>query len=194
MLLKFEIVTIFNSIQEEKKRQNWFKNVTSEGDRYYNSVVDNLQKNKDNIVLKKNVIVRGLLKIVSYGGSIFIDENTYIGYNSQIWSAEKITIGKNVLISDNVFISDTNSHEMDYLERAESYHKMITLGHPSEKGNIETAAINISDYAWISYGAIILKGVSVGKGAIVAAGAVVTKHVPDFTLVAGNPAKVIKKL
>ena len=44
------------------------------------------------------------------------------------------------------------------------------------------------------FSAIILKGVTIGEGAIVAAGSVVTKDVPDFTLVAGNPARVIKKL
>ena len=52
----------------------------------------------------------------------------------------------------------------------------------------------INDDAWIRVGAIILPGVTVGKGAIVAAGAVVTKDVPDFTVVGGVPAKFIRKL
>ena len=63
-----------------------------------------------------------------------------------------------------------------------------------ERGNIITAKIVINDYAWINFNSIILKGVTIGEGAIVAAGAVVTQDVPPFTLVAGNPAKVVKKL
>ncbi len=54
--------------------------------------------------------------------------------------------------------------------------------------------VNIGDDVWIGGGATILPGVTVGKGAVVAAAAVVTKDVPPFALVAGNPARVIKKL
>jgi acetyltransferase-like isoleucine patch superfamily enzyme len=80
------------------------------------------------------------------------------------------------------------------LERADRYIELITKGYPTDKASIQTAPIIIEDYAWISFNATILKGVTVGKGAIVAAGAVVTKDVPPFTLVAGNPAVVIKTL
>lgn len=52
----------------------------------------------------------------------------------------------------------------------------------------------ISDDAWIGLNAIILKGVKIGKGAIVGAGSVVTKNVPDMAVVAGNPARIIKML
>ncbi|NVO02172.1 MAG: hypothetical protein HXX09_05670 [Bacteroidetes bacterium] len=63
-----------------------------------------------------------------------------------------------------------------------------------EKENIITAPIIINDFVWINFNAIILKGVTIGEGAIIAAGAVVTKDVPPFTLVGGNPARVIKQL
>ena len=70
----------------------------------------------------------------------------------------------------------------------------MKYGHPKEKGNVVTAPIIIEDYAWISYNVSILKGVKIGKGSIVAAGSVVTKDTPPFSIVAGNPAKVIKQL
>ena len=71
---------------------------------------------------------------------------------------------------------------------------MITVGQPQTKGNIMTKPIIIEDYAWISYGCSILKGVTIGKGAIVGACSVVTKDVPPWTVVAGNPARIIKTL
>ena len=52
----------------------------------------------------------------------------------------------------------------------------------------------IEDDAWIGFKSSVLKGVTIGRGAIIAAGSVVTKDVPPFTLVAGNPAKVIREL
>ena len=72
----------------------------------------------------------------------------------------------------------------DYL-REDVYNNEITF---------DDMKINVKDYVWISFGATILKGVTIGEGAIVAANAVVTKDVPAFTLVAGNPAIVVKKL
>ena len=60
--------------------------------------------------------------------------------------------------------------------------------------DVETRPICINKNAWIGTRSIILKGVNIGEGAIVAAGSVVTKDVPEYTLVAGNPAIVKKKL
>jgi acetyltransferase-like isoleucine patch superfamily enzyme len=71
---------------------------------------------------------------------------------------------------------------------------MTSIGHPKEITNVDSAPIIIEDHVWISFNSIILKGVTIGKGAIIAAGSVVTKDVAPFTLVAGNPAKLIKHL
>ena len=59
---------------------------------------------------------------------------------------------------------------------------------------VKSKKIHIKKNSWICARSIILKGVTIGKGSIVAAGSVVTKDVPDFTLVSGNPAKIIKNL
>jgi maltose O-acetyltransferase len=68
-----------------------------------------------------------------------------------------------------------------------------TLEHDPQSPTFETrgAPIRIGDYAWIGSGAIILPGVTVGRGAVVAAGSIVTRDVPAFTIVAGNPARSI---
>lgn len=88
---------------------------------------------------------------------------------------DKVNIGKCVCINDGVVILSASHDVLDPLWR----HKK--------------APIFIGDYAWIATNAIILPGVSIGKGAIVGAGAVVSKNVNDYTIVIGNPAKEIAK-
>lgn len=156
--------------------------------------IDNISKKRDNIIIGENTIIRGKLLVTNYGGKIEIGNNVYIGIGSNVWSGESIKIGNDVLISHNVNIIDTNSHEINYKERSINYKKMLLVGHPSTQGAIETDKIIIESHSWISFGVSILKGVTIGKGAIVASDSVVTKDVPPFTLVAGNPAKVVKEL
>jgi acetyltransferase-like isoleucine patch superfamily enzyme len=151
-------------------------------------------QSKKNIVIGQSTDICGQLLIFKYGGNIIIGDNCYVGTGSRIWSGESIIIGNNVLISHNVNIVDTNSHEIDFVERSDRYKDLIINGPWKSKGSIISNPIVIRDYAWISFNATILKGVTIGKGAIVAAGAVVTKDVPDFTVVAGNPAKIVKYL
>ena len=103
-----------------------------------------------------------------------------IGSYSSIGNNTQIHCGKNVTIGDFVIISwDVNIIEYDY--------------HASGGGEPEVYPIIIENDVWIGARSIITKGVSIGKGAIIGAGSVVTKDVPSYTLVCGNPAKVIKK-
>lgn len=161
---------------------------------YHDSSVSNSQNDKTKIIIGRNTHLRGTLLLFPYGGEITIGDNCYVGDLSRIWSAEKIEIGNDVLISHNVNIIDTNSHETDALERAANGREILKSGLPRKKGNVASAPIIIKDHAWINFNAIILKGVTVGEGAIVAAGAVVTKDVPPYCFVGGNPAIVIKTL
>ncbi|MNJ97006.1 putative acetyltransferase [compost metagenome] len=158
------------------------------------ATVENKTNNINNITIGNSVIIDGSLLIFKHGGKITLGDYVYIGQGSNIRSGELISIGNNVLISHNVNIIDSDSHEINYLERAESYKNLLKFGHPSEQGAVETAKIIIEDHVWISYGVSVLKGVTIGKGAIIAAGSVVTKDVAPFTLVAGNPARFIKQL
>jgi len=156
--------------------------------------IHNLQEDRNKINIGSNTHVRGILTVFAFGGKIEIGDNCYIGEGTRIWSAEKVQIGNNVLIAHNSNIIDTDSHEVDYLERSDSYVKMIARGHSRVRGNVMCEAVVIEDYVWISYNVTILKGVRIGLGSIVGAGSVVTKDVPPFVLVAGNPAVVKKKL
>lgn len=168
--------------------------VIGEGTIFYpESEVYNLGKTKNNIVIGKNTHIRGELFIYPYAEKLVMGDNCYVGANSIIRSGELITIGNDVLIAHNVTIIDSDSHEIDFNERATSFVNLINHGHPSQKGNVKTAPIKIEDNVWISYNVGILKGVTIGRGAIIAAGSLVTKDVPAFTIVAGNPARIIKK-
>lgn len=161
---------------------------------YKEAAVYNLQNDVNKIKLGQNTHVRGELVVFANNGKITLGDNCYVGKGSYIWSAASVCIGNSVLIAHNCNIIDTDSHEIDYKERHESYVKMLKYGHSKVKNNVKSASILIGDNVWISYNVSILKGVKIGKGAIIAAGSVVTKDVDSFTLVAGNPAKEIKKI
>lgn len=114
-------------------------------------------------------------------GQIIIGEGSWIGSYSNLRPVNnKIIIGKNVLIAQMVSII---SDQYDY-EKVDSLIK---------KGQIKGRNIVIEDDVWIGAGSIILPGVNIGKHSVVGAGSVVTKSIPQYCVVVGNPAKIIKR-
>ena len=115
--------------------------------------------------------------VVLEGGRLTLGRSSYMN-SSLIQCATSISIGDNCAIAGDVLIQDTDFHPiLDEDGKEKVYSKPITIG----------------NHVWICAKAIILKGVTIGDGAIIAAGAVVTKDVPAFSLVGGNPARVIKE-
>lgn len=114
-----------------------------------------------------------------HGHSIHLGENVFINNSCTFLDGALITIGDYTLIGPNVQIY-TPQHPMGYMERriTQEYAYPVTIG----------------KYCWIGGGAIICPEVTIGDRCIVAAGSVVTRDVPDDSLVAGNPAVVKKKL
>lgn len=181
------------SLQESDGIKRCNDQVINSGSFFYREAsVENHKGIPDKIRIGEGTHIRGQLLVFKYGGEIAIGNNSYVGEGTRIWSGEKIVIGNNVLISHNVNIVDTNSHELDSKERAVRYKKLIENGPWETKGSILTSPIVIQDDCWISFGAIILKGVTIGKGAVIAAGSVVTKDVPEYAVMAGNPARIVK--
>lgn len=190
-----DINKLFHIFYENSRRRNLSEITIGKGAFLHNEVViNNFQNDPTKIVIGENTHVRGNLLIFGYGGKIEIGNWSYIGDYSRIWSGESIEIGNHVLIAHNVNIVDNTVHEMEHDIRAQRYQDLIKTGQPKTKSSIRSAPIKIEDHVWINPNSIILKGVNIGEGAIVAAGAVVTKDVPKFTMVGGNPAVVIKKL
>jgi acetyltransferase-like isoleucine patch superfamily enzyme len=158
----------------------------------HNTRIINLSNKKENIVIGNKSAIDGELLIFVNGGKIVIGDYCYIGIGTKIWSGESVKIGDHVFISHNVNVIDTNSHSLSSFERSEAYKQKTELGFSNVHEIVLTSPIIIEDYAWINFNAIILKGVKIGKGAIVGAGAIVTKDVPDYAIVIGNPAKIVK--
>jgi acetyltransferase-like isoleucine patch superfamily enzyme len=142
-------------------------------------------KGRLKVSARGNIIIGDNCKIWShYGitqintgpkGIIDIGENTFINTGTIISAQRYIKIGKNCHIANQVIMMDDDFHDVG--------------NHDAASGK---SPIVIGDNVWIATRATILKGVSIGEGAVVAAGAVVTKDVPPYTLVGGVPAKVIR--
>jgi acetyltransferase-like isoleucine patch superfamily enzyme len=195
IIRSFRLHQAIFEIQEAESIKKCNNAVINNGGTFYReAAVYNLQNNPQQIIIGKGTHIRGHLQIFKYGGSIKIGNDSYVGDHSRIWSGEKVIVGNYVQISHNVNIIDTSAHEYDAIERAERYIDLIKNGHWQNKGNVLTAPVIIGDYAWISLNVTILRGVTIGEGAIIGANAVVTKDIPPYTLAIGNPAKVVKQL
>lgn len=112
-----------------------------------------------------------------------IGSNCSFGAMNHITCCNCITIGNNLLTGKWVTISDNNHGTTDFktLECEPVYRPIVSKG-----------AIIIGNNVWIGDGATILSGVTIGDGSVIAANSVVTKNVPPFCVVAGNPASIIK--
>ena len=158
---------------------------------YSSSIVHNMSGKRENIRLGQNCHVRGELLVFPYDGKISIGDDCYIGEGTRIWSEKNIRIGNRVLLAHNVDIHDCNDHPVDEEERHRHFRTIVTKGFAPDF-DLEEREVILEDDVWVGFGACIMKGVTVGKGAIVAAHAVVTKDVPPYAVVGGNPAQRIK--
>lgn len=158
----------------------------------YSDIV-NIHGGRNRIVIGVNSFIDGQLLLLQHDAKLEIGNNCYIGQNSRIWAASKISIGNRVLISHNVNIHDSDAHSKDLHLRALHFHEIFHHGHPKKIDKLITNEIVIKDDAWIGFGATIMKGVSIGKGAIVGACSVVLHDVPDNAIVTGNPARILNK-
>lgn len=102
---------------------------------------------------------------------------------------KKITIGKNCLISSGTFISDTDFHPIDPALR-----QKVPMGYKTNFDHVVKKEVNIGNNVWVGWGAIILKGVTIGDNSIIASGSVVTSNIPPNVIAGGNPARIIKQI
>jgi acetyltransferase-like isoleucine patch superfamily enzyme len=155
--------------------------------------LDNILRKPEAIEIGAHTHVRGQLLTFWNGGKITIGRWCYVGEGTRIWSQSSISIGDYVLIAHLVDIHDTNSHPIEWQERRLDTEAILSGGYRTPTQTV-SAPVTIEDDAWIGFKATVLKGVRIGRGAIVSAGAVVTKDVEPWTVVAGNPAKTIAEL
>lgn len=199
--LKHQLYLLISKFLEEQERIEKRKQL-SENATFHSSVkfigkCENYRGDKSLITIGENTIILGELFLFTHGGKIEIGKNCYIGEKTRIRSANSIKIGNEVIISDDVNIYDTDAHSLNYVLRQKEFMEVVILNNLTKDAkdiDIQSAPVVIEDHVWIGFNVGILKGVTIGKGAIIGAGSVVTQDVEPFTVVAGNPAKIIKRL
>jgi acetyltransferase-like isoleucine patch superfamily enzyme len=117
----------------------------------------------------------------------------FLGRESRLWTQSRILIGDFVLIAPRVDIFDNDSHPLDAVTRREDAIDQFERKQPMRYDRVASADVIIEDDVWIGTKSTILKGVRIGKGAVIAAASVVTRDVPPYTLVGGNPAREIRQ-
>jgi acetyltransferase-like isoleucine patch superfamily enzyme len=196
------------SFLKEKKHKKMLKNM-----RPYYKIEDDTQlmsdfdiscinpiKGKQYLKIGHNCIIKSPFLFESQQGEVIIGNNCYIGGSAFI-SHCRIEVGDNVTIAWGGTIYDHDSHSLDFMERRKDVSDELD---DMKNGRffiinkdwniVNTKPIKICNDAWIGMNCIILKGVTIGEGAIIGAGSVVTHDIPAWTVAAGNPAKVVKKI
>jgi acetyltransferase-like isoleucine patch superfamily enzyme len=139
------------------------------------------------LVIGDNCVISG---VTTFAGSKLADDpvlelgnNTAIGYQTVILVGEKVTIGSHVMVANRCFIAGADNHHPDPIKRRTE---------PEPKSSLRSLVIE--DDVFVATGSTVCKGVTIGRGSIVSTGSVVTRNVPPYTVVAGNPARVVFRL
>lgn len=171
---------------------------------YYDQTFDidlrNPKKGHIYLETEEQSVLGGTYIFEKESGHIAIGKRTHIGASTFI-SIEEITIGDDVTIAWDCLFYDHNSHSVDWnqrkndtLQELADVSNGLSMIHNKNWNVVKSAPIHIQDKVWIGVGCKILKGVTIGEGAVVAAGSVVVKDVEPWTMVGGNPAGEIRKL
>ena len=139
------------------------------------------QSEKGAIKIGKNCKIDDLVVIkTGFNGSITIKPNVSIYYSTLIDSQSRLEIGENTLISPFCYICNYD-------------HKFENTDKPIKEQGYNPKPVIIGSDVWVGARTVILKGVRIGKGAVIGGGSVVTKDIPPYSVAVGNPARVVKK-
>ena len=144
------------------------------------------------VIIRKDSLIEGALIFDRDNGQIEIGERVFFGGGSKVICAERVVIEDDVLIAWGCTILDHNSHSTLWEERANDVTDWLQ-GKKDWKYVVSKPVI-IKAKSWIGFNVIILKGVTIGEGAVIGAGSVVIEDVAPYTVVAGNPAKLVRQL
>lgn len=129
-------------------------------------------------ILGNNSTIEDFCTVNNGSGNVIIGDRTRIGMSNVLIGP--LTIGNDVMLAQNIVLSGLNH----------GYQDVSIVPH---KQPVTKKLITIEEEVWIGANSVVVSGVTIGKHSVVAAGAVVTKNVPPFSVVAGNPAKVIRR-
>ena len=157
-----------------------------------------INRDRKRLVIGEECVLGCAFVFESDEGYIQIGNRTFINSGTHLIARSDVIIGDDVTIAWGVWVYNHDSHSIDWRERVKdlrAVYEDVQAGRDMIAGkdwtSVKAAPIRICDKAWIGMNAIILKGVTIGEGAVVGAGSVVTHDVPPWTIAAGNPAKVV---
>ena len=151
------------------------------------------RKKGGKIKIGNGCVISGVMITERENSLIDIGNNVFVGGNTIFDCVERILIEDDVLISYGCLIADSDNHNIHYKIRKNDLMDWVKDG-GHDWATTVTKPVHVGKGVWIGARAIVLKGVTIGEGAVVGAGSVVTRDVPCYTLVAGNPARVIRKI
>lgn len=144
------------------------------------------------VILDDDVWLYGRI-ILQSQGFCKIGKHVKIGNSTTIQCVNKVEIGDYTIIADNVVITDNNNHPI-----SPTYRKEWALNYSDSSLSLWKHSVSkptiIEQNVWVGANSRICKGVRIGEGSIIAASSIVTKDVPPFCIVAGNPARIVKNL
>jgi acetyltransferase-like isoleucine patch superfamily enzyme len=143
------------------------------------------------LTIGKYCLAMGRILVKSPEAKIVIGDWCSFSPQSEIWAMERIEIGDRVTIGHGAQIFDNNAHSMSASDRFERYKELRLTGQHQEKEDVKTAPVRIGDDVFMGFHSAVMKGVTVGRGAVIGAGSIVTKDVPDYAIVVGNPARQV---
>jgi len=194
------IIRRYKLLQRQKQMKKFMKMGNSYLFPSFNLNINNPNSNKIYVEIGDNTILDCNINFESDRGEVIVGNNTFLG-GSNIICRSQIIIEDYVFIAWGGYLYDHDSHSLDYRDRENDIHQQLedyrsdkNFIHSKNWDVVKSKPIHIKSNAWIGMNCTILKGVTIGEGAIVGAGSVVTKDVPDWTVVGGNPARVIKVL
>ena len=148
-----------------------------------NLLIDAKGDGNRGIAIKNDVFVGRNSILSCKGGDIILDERSNLGANCYIFSSSRVRLGKDAIVAAYTYFIGGGNYLLDEIDVA------INLQYDYEgKGGVE-----IDDNVWVGAHCVVLDGVKVGKGSVIAAGAIVRKSVEGMSIIGGVPAKILKK-
>jgi maltose O-acetyltransferase len=143
------------------------------------------------LVVGSGTELHGRVNFFGNRGILAVGKDCFVGENAVLWCALGIEIGDRCLLSHGVNVHDTDSHPLAAEIRAR---QIVRNAEDLQEAEVLSDHVVLGDDVWVGFNAILLKGVHLGKGCVVGAGSVVTRSFPPFSLLVGNPARLIRTI
>jgi acetyltransferase-like isoleucine patch superfamily enzyme len=152
-----------------------------------------IRKSGGKVSVGYSSLIQGNIITECEDSTVRIGNNVFIGGGTLLDCVNSITVEDDVLISYGCIFADSDNHSVSYSIRKKDLADWQN-GQQHDWQTTLNSPIKLSKGVWVGARAIVLKGVEIGEGAVVGAGSVVTKDVPPWTIVAGNPARIIREI